>query len=350
MRILQFFNYTKDPILLTVLRIVGVGVFVVLSLLAAALVISWQPFEIMVSFLPQIMIVLSGVYCLLFALLAKFIIRDGFRLSNMSIRRRDAAVLMGGLVLLTFIVQQAFFGPIRTISAQESFGDEIRVATFNKFYLNNSTKGLTLLAGQAPDILALQEADEASIAMFQERLNLPYKVQTDCDCSAGNSEVAVLSRYPVSDSLIIAPHQNGAVVKAVVEHPTIGSISVYGVHITPPLSQFWHDKRIEMLDEATKVIESDSNPVFVMGDFNTTIYSRDLRNFVADTQSQTTLVLDYNWPKCSRYEDRIPTDIACLRIDHIFIPSSVDYTGSLISNQSDSDHLPFIANVVFPAR
>ncbi len=345
---MKLFKYTKDPILLIVFRWLLVIIFLEALIITVSFFVSWQPFEVIVSFLPQILIIMSGMVMLLITIGARFVIRDGFRITKNTLRVREVTGFALSIALLLVVVQGALFGSISALEKESVFGTTVKVATYNKFIHNTEINGIQAIARRNVDIVTLQEASLAEAQDYQRILQMDHIVSTDCGCSAGGTEVHILSHHPITDFTVIDPHSNGAIAHATIEHPAVGTLSVYGVHLTPPFTQHWHERRTVMFDALSAAVAQDTNPTFVMGDFNTTIYSPVFRDFARQVEDSVELVLDKNWPQCSRYENRIQFSIACVRIDHILIPNSTAYTGSVLLKDTNSDHLPFIANVVFP--
>ncbi len=340
-------RYTDDESVFSLTGLVG-WLVVFLSILSlAAYNIKSFPLEVYISFWPQIFIVSSGLMLLFLSLLARLVIRDGLSFSRNGLRKLDVLKFIGCVMIFGFLWFESFFNPVQSISMGQSSGPSVRVATFNKLVNNQSAQGVEALAALNPEIVVIQELESDLVAAYQNILGLEYLSEVECNCSAGLSDVYIMSKFPIVATRLTGGDSGWNLINAKIVHSEVGIISVYAIHLPPPFSNRHYHQRNALFDSLAREISVDANPVIAMGDFNTTIYSPVFREFSGKVSSKVSLALENNWPKCSRYENRLPIDALCVRIDHIFLPTTASVTDTAIIRNVKSDHLPFMVEVTF---
>lgn len=129
------------------------------------------------------------------------------------------------------------------------------------------------------------------------------------------------------------------------------TITVYAVHLTRPLERAWRDdpdqmalrgtpanRQAEQLDTLAKFVNSQSQDVIVMGDFNAAPWSRVHRAFRSVTHLQSLAGWTFTWPAWMPPLLQLP-------IDHILSRGHLVVTYFATAQQTDSDHLPVIAEI-----
>lgn len=333
-----------DSRLLKILRWLPILILIIIVPLFLATFWRLWFFDIYVSGLPQILIITSGLYLLLAAFYLRFIIRDGWDQCLRIVGKADVSILLVGILLTLFLAvySQQIINPL-DLSRQN--GESLKIGTYNKLYSNDDTlSGINYFISQRSDLVGLQEIQPSELELFRKGLGLEYSFVTDCDCSAEDTEIGLVSRFPIIEAYTIYEYANGGIIRAEIGVDQSSSLVVYVVHLTPPLSNSFYQRRQKAFDILTNALSEEDQEVVVMGDFNTTIYSPDLRDLLADTKDQLNYVVTNSFPRCSWFGFG---DIACLRIDHIFAPKTTSLRDFQIGNNVGSDHRPLMAEITF---
>lgn len=323
------------------LRTILLGFLIVLAvmLISIALVDSFIA-EVIVSLLPY------------YAILALFgAIFAGFDLYFLRYRRGDKLAKFTILAILLSVVSFAFFGarvgqyyysPGSIITSENTNGGfELRVAFFNKLYLNRSYNEINAYLVQLqPDIIGFAEYQDIDTAPLTSLKSYEYQVKSSFSRSNGvNSGVVVFSRFPLRDLTsgnYPLPHVN-----VIAELPNGAHFELIALHTAAPTQQFAFDYRRLQLEFLQRYISSMSEArtrnLVVMGDFNLTPWSpsygrlagslaaKDLANSAIGTGFQTT------WSSNS-------LKLLRAHIDHMFIGSSIIKTNFEVGPSLGSDH------------
>ena len=222
--------------------------------------------------------------------------------------------------------------------------DRLRIGTFNKLYTNDRfTEDSEDLISTNVDVMAFEEINEAELEFVSDQLNHQFTYITDCDCSAGTTEVAVSSRYPIINAQTIYEHDHSVIARTLIASEEHGEFVVYAVHMFVPYIIESYGLRADTYELLSDAIDAETLPTFAMGDFNTAVYSPDMQNFMRDTK-RVQNVVDRSWPKCTWFGTQL-RDIACARIDFVFAPvGSVAYAIK-IGSGTHSDHRSVIVEV-----
>ena len=117
-------------------------------------------------------------------------------------------------------------------------------------------------------------------------------------------------------------------------------IRVLGIHASNPIYGSTWGARNRQLEWLTELVLASDLPTIVMGDFNTTPWSPNLRRFLADTRLRDTRQgqgLHNSW------------HASCLwlgvPIDHIFVSSDFHVHRRWLGNAQGSDHVPVICDL-----
>ena len=306
--------------------------------------VSWWLLDIYVSFLPQIIIVLVTLYVVVFAIYGRFIVRDGWNSCWGSISSLDEFMLISSGLILMFLLASSVL-VVGTVDASER-EPNLKIGTYNVLYSNPSISGAAeYFKREQVDIIALQEARPEFVEQTRNILGYDYATVSDCDCSAKDTEVAIISKYPIANAETIIQHKNGGVRRAEVNLDANNTLAVYVVHIPPPFSSDWHKLRDSLLSKIENRVQQEELPVVVMGDFNSTIFSPAMQDFINNNEPKINNVSQYSWPKCSWFGFGA---VSCARIDHIFVSTDYEIGNRTIGEGFGSDHRPVLVEVVVP--
>jgi endonuclease/exonuclease/phosphatase (EEP) superfamily protein YafD len=185
---------------------------------------------------------------------------------------------------------------------------------------------------------------------------LPYSM---FDANApGSLGIAVYSKFPLKNASIefLGIPSN----PSIFANLTINEqdISLIATHPPPPKSSGLFEGRNKQLEEIKKYVKSLSNPVVMIGDFNTTMWSYYYKKFVSDTNlrnaSQGFGIIP-TWPRKTTYSiySRLPSTILWLLsipIDQCLISPEIQVMNIEAGESVGSDHLPIIVDLLIPGK
>lgn len=295
------------------------------AVLTTALFVPAYLFKLLTSPVPQIITigwVLLATSASIWALLAH-------RQGSLRKSRFVLATILIGLVLAIFVaVFSLTVQPPTQVETADS-SNQITFTTYNRLYeVSDLQTPASHVKNQQSDIISLQEVNSPTYtADFAKLVGLTHFIQ------APDNDTGLISRWPIRSSEIL---QNGSkqVIRAEIETP-YGLVAAYTVHITPPFSMQEYRQGLDELKQLSAWINNDKLPVLVAGDYNTAIYSPEMRSYTRETAQKVKPTTEQSWPACSwdGYGN-----LLCLRIDHVFIPSTASFYGSTISPSLGSDH------------
>jgi endonuclease/exonuclease/phosphatase (EEP) superfamily protein YafD len=277
----------------------------------------WPDFDVFSHFTVQFMI-----WTICFAIVPWF-----FR------RMASTAAMAGTVCILTL------YGMLPYVNSAEPNLDSslarphLRVATFN-IYKNN--RNLPEIA----ESVRLLQADVVVLVefLYEHRELLPliqaeYPHQFVCYDVNFNCAIAVVSRYPISNSSAPEGQAESRIAYASIQSP-IGEVGVAGFHSTRfPFSR----KQLKQASELTKLVEKLPRPLILAGDFNATPHSRTV-SMIAENAGLKSLNGLPTWPARGFFPQ--------LAIDHIMISNDLeDLTSVATGEPSGSDHLPIVVTV-----
>ncbi len=300
--------------------------------------------EILISYLPQYLILFAGALLVLFTLYLRFFIRGGLIKCFSILTRWDklifAVVIIGSIGLFGSSLNTYSSVPV-TLEP----GSGIRVATYNKLYSNNDVdRAIDYFRDEQVSIIGLQEVTEKEIGKIMEGLGFEYSVNTNCNCDAFGTETGIVSQYPIGETKVLDLIK-GRVVQAMINTGHDRMLSVNVIHIPTPTSPSNYRDRADAMKAIAKLVAKDEYPKILMGDFNTTVYSPQMREFSDEINKTNGLrnVSQRYWPRCSWFQY---TEIFCARIDHIFINRDLGLKQTFIGPNLGADHRPVVAELI----
>ncbi len=298
--------------------------------------------DIYVSYIPQIFIFIFTLFILIFTLYGRHIIRDGWTVCWASIGIKDAAMFGVASMMTLYIVVSSLL--IINPDPVDAIKPNLTVGTYNMLYTNPEIfHAAYFFDSNDADIITLQETKPEFVEEAKAILEYKYSEITTCDCSAEDTEIAIISKFPLSNTTIIAQSQNGAILRTEVKIDDDTTIAVYAVHIPPPVSNVSFQLRDDFIDQLKTVLKTDSLDTVVMGDFNTTIFSPAMQQFVDDTSYKMNNSSETAWPKCSWFGYG---DLTCARIDHIFVSNEFIQGERFRGSGFGSDHRPLAVQLL----
>lgn len=308
-----------------------------LLLVSVALLLSYHielwPFELLVSFTPVVVfIAFTGLAILLVGLVVSRRVFAHWRL---------AAALGSSLLLCLYgIFYSMNVQPQAQLVSKDS-SPTIKFATFNKLYKNKDLRTASnYFKEQNIDVLAVQEANRGEIEALSKQLGFQYYHASGALNTGHSTRVGIISRYPVSEVKDIRLGNGPSLVRAAIDTPEYGKIAFYALHLSGPFTPKSYSTRGTDFVTLAQTLQKEKLPAVLGGDFNTTIFSPDLREFNEAVSSKYQTITTMRWPQCSWYGFGAPL---CLRIDHVYIPKNAKLIKTSIAPNLGSDHRPVIA-------
>jgi endonuclease/exonuclease/phosphatase (EEP) superfamily protein YafD len=203
-----------------------------------------------------------------------------------------------------------------------------------------------------------ENADNAAIAKEVERLDADVVTLVEFDRSKGPILQLLARQYPFTHAYYDEDYRNFAVLskfpieaiqgRAIWEGPPyagallggkLGGLWVYAIHTTRfPYSR----AQLNQFKGLVKKLESRAGPTLMMGDFNTTPFSR-LPGLIEDGLGLRRVTHLPTWPA--------RLGLPQLAIDHIFISDELRVVAEQqIGNNAGSDHYPITMTLAFKPR
>lgn len=330
------------------LRFIPIDILLVALSLMLSLHIRWWPFEFIASYTPQILIFLATYFMIYATFVAWYLFVDGFDGLLKKTGKVAGSMLVAGTLITIYTLAYSLnvVTPLNISSELEYSPDHLTVGTFNKLYRSEDFSfDAGLIVGEIADVYALQEVSESDVEYLQSRVNHQYSYITDCNCSAEDTEVAVISRYPIINAQTVYEADNAAIVRTLISSEKFGEFVVYAVHNHVPYVVDEYAKRGQAFELLSNSIDSETLPTFAMGDFNTTVFSPDMQKFMKETERAKNVV-QRAWPRCSWFGTPF-NELACARIDYVFAPVGSRVYSVEVGSQDFSDHRSVTVELVF---
>ena len=304
------------------------------------------PLEVLVSFLPYVLICYILFAAILLFASSDLLIRRGEKIKAIKL---TALIIAGSLVFIQIplfyfarpvgLLSGSTYSSLGLTKNEDKIGKNLRVAFFNKKFSNTSYTVINkALVEVNSDIIGFAEISEQDIAALPELKNYPYRLSSLDGMGSQTSQpvlIALFSKYEltkVEPSLsIVFP-----VIQATVAFNTRYSANVILVHTTAPISQSYLLQRNAQLTALAKHVATDNlngfyrQPTTIMGDFNLSPWSGAYSDFLykinsanksaASQVSYTNAAHGRGIKSTWAYQDAA---IASTQIDHIF--SNVGY-------------------------
>ncbi|MDR2506565.1 MAG: endonuclease/exonuclease/phosphatase family protein [Candidatus Accumulibacter sp.] len=197
------------------------------------------------------------------------------------------------------------------------------------------------------DVVLLLEADTAFSASIQTLAReFPYRIERLSDDSPWG--IALLSRYPFSEAhaVDLLDLDDLVMLDARITTPS-GPVRVVGIHPPNPISAGSTNLRDEFMDKLADYLNRDTrHPTVVFGDFNSTIWSPKLREFLSKTglrDAQRGHGMLSTWPApLAHYADFLGVPI-----DMTLVSPGLSVEDRRAGPALGSDHLPVITRVAY---
>mgnify|MGYP006236171967 FL=1 len=253
------------------------------------------------------------------------------------------AVAINALLLLAYVPPSPAAHPF-AVSAQT---ETLRVMTFNVLFSNRELAPLRrAIETHQPDIVLLQEVNAQWNAKLDELTDImPYQLQ-----SAVNGRLpaqhgtAMLSRLPIEHgmrgSLAGLP---GRLTNAEVKMPSGQPVGIAVTHLVKPTNYYGAALQRRQFDALADWLRLVDGPVLLTGDFNSTLYSADMRQFLKRSQMVTEQPVLSLWDELAgSYPAWLP--FLGIKIDHVMGRDLSIDTARVVAIDG-SDHRAIVADI-----
>lgn len=193
--------------------------------------------------------------------------------------------------------------------------------------------------GNSPDIVVIQELDDKWSEELQPvKENYPFMYEISRDDGFG---IALYSKIHITE---IRKLNVG-----MLDIPAISAFCDYKgkvfeiicVHTTPPICQKYFKNTQKITNDLANYIAENGHNAIIAGDFNTTLYSYNYKNFIKTSKMKDlSSIFHPTWPTFLLFPFRIT-------LDHIFITKSFAVRDYAVGKNIGSDHLPIWAEISF---
>lgn len=203
----------------------------------------------------------------------------------------------------------------------------LKVASFNTLYTNQDNAGIvTSVLNMNADVTTLIEMGVNKNQVL-EALKSNYPYQAGCQAN-DECEMAIISKFPLTNIVSKGMWVGSPLIQATVDIGN-GPITILGVHTT----RFPHFRaQFTQVKELIKYVETIHGHVVMMGDFNSTPFSR-VNKTISVALGFKRLTNLPTWPATFNFSQ--------FAIDHIFVSSGIRAaSGEQIGDNAGSDHYP----------
>lgn len=216
------------------------------------------------------------------------------------------------------------------ISQANNGGNQLKVAHFNVWVLNNNYQALTDKVLQLqPDVVSFQEVTFTWAYKLSQGLKEVYPYQYSLP-RHGTTGMAVFAKHPVEDAQWVQlqglPNFTGKI--------ALGSekVAIIASHTNNPVYPNVQLERNEHLRKIGKFLSAYSGPYIAMGDYNTVPWDKTLRNMC-----QQTGLRDSRSSLSPTYTARLP--FGQIPIDYILYNNQLNCHSFTVLEDLGSDHL-----------
>ena len=213
----------------------------------------------------------------------------------------------------------------------------LKLMTFNTWLSNHNWRAVANeITRKNPDVVALMEFGREKAALLSA-LKDRYPYQINCH-NVRSCHMAILSRFPFTDSKARTRWKGPPYIR-VTFGKQLANLNLFAIHTIRPPHYRAHMKQIGAISTA---VNARKGLKIVMGDFNSTPFSRTLNAFANRTKLKR-ITSTPSWPA---HVGGLPQ----VAIDHIFVSPKIKVLlPHSLGKSSGSDHFPVNVVVSVPA-
>ena len=260
-------------------------------------------------------------------------------------RSRPILLTLFCAALLSAQVIPWYFPP-----AQSNTPSNYRVMSTNLNAANkDATKVIKLTEKEQPDLALFIEVND-SMADQLETLKtfLPYSSNQLTPYQPG---IVLYSKAPLTDLEIRKFNTNNAVNLTAHVQTNNRQLSIVAIHPMPPIKKEFFISRNKVFRAVSDYVQQQTDPVLLVGDFNTTMWSPFYRMLADETGLKNTrkgLGTLPSWPANTSHrltpKLNILTKLVRIPIDHCLASSSLKAVRMHTGPDVGSDHLPIVVD------
>jgi vancomycin resistance protein VanJ len=248
----------------------------------------------------------------------------------------------------------------KTPPQPQAFAD-LTVMTFNTLAWTRPAEDLEASIRQAnPDLVGLQEIGPNAAGYLAKSLadRFPYHYETE---SATASGAAVLSRFPLRETVAFRASDNGHWWQRMIVDAPDGPITYFNVHTKIPRVYrsrecdggllgrvLYTERRSREVRRLATMLDKVEGPVIVGGDFNMTERCADYRLVAArlrDAYKAVGAGLGHTFPAWGRGPRTFPAPFPMLRLDYIWHSDHFSAAWAQRGDAGQSDHHPIVVGL-----
>lgn len=261
--------------------------------------------------------------------------------------RRSRLIL---LTLFCLAILSAQVIPWYLPPAQSGGVSNYRVMSTNLNVANNdATKVINLTKQEQPDLALFIEVNDSMAKQLDSlKTFLPYSSNQLTPYQPG---AVLYSKDPLTDFEIRKFNTNNAVNLSVRVQTQSQQLSIVAIHPLPPIKRAFLDSRNKVFTSVSDYIQQKTDPVVLIGDFNTTMWSPFYRTLASETDLKNTrkgLGTLPTWPANLSYhltpKLNAFTKLFQIPIDQCLASPSLGVVGMHTGPDIGSDHLPIVVD------
>lgn len=282
---------------------------------------------------------------------------------------RFVAACLFGLLAIALLVRAAVvqrIGECVTEALPSKPTSSIRIVSHNVGQtLAHWNQIEPLLSHEDVDVVFLQEVPSSLATQVVENFKTSYPFQARGSTSGPNEiGMMTLSRYPILSTNNLRLDAEGLVEQQRLLINMRGHhLIAYNIHTTFPWLRFNRESgnsrgpsityddsvRGREIARLLQLVDHETLPVILAGDFNLTDHSGDYRSIAAvltDSHKSTDRACYVSWPARSTPAVKLPFAIPIVKIDYIFHTQEFTTRASYMMKDTGSDHMPIAADIM----
>ena len=216
---------------------------------------------------------------------------------------------------------------------------------------SNATQTLALVDQEQPDLALFMEVNDTMAGQLAVlNTSLPY---VSSQSVAAHPGMVIYSKHPLNQvevKLFGTDNSKNLVAQLQVAGQVF---SLVAAHPLPPVRTALFHSRNRLLDEVGQYVQAQTNPVLLLGDFNTSMWSPYYRYLEYQTglkNARDGFGIWPTWPTKGTYFNRPRLSGPLMKliqipIDHCLVSSEIPVTGLHTGIETGSDHLPVIVDL-----
>ena len=234
--------------------------------------------------------------------------------------------------------------------AQSDTTPNYRVMSSNLNVANsNATKVIKLIEKERPDLALFIEVNDSMAKQLETlKTSLPYSSNQLTPYQPGT---VIYSKDPLTDLKIRKFDTNNAVNLTARVQTKNRQLSIVAIHPLPPVKREFFHSRNKVFRAVSDYIQQQNDPVLLIGDFNTTMWSPFYRTLAHETglkNARKGLGTLPTWPANMSYyltpKLNILAKLFQIPIDQCLTSPSLDVVRMHTGSDVGSDHLPIIVD------